>query len=315
VHGSLRSRLPGWVLVAALAGAAAVRAEDADKAREHYAVALQAYDLGKYEEAIAEFQEAYRFKEAPGLLYNIAQAYRLSNRPEEAVRYYRTYLERKPDAVNAADVQGKIDRLNTLIEDRKTANASPAAVSVPKTAQRPANSSPETTAGTAVSSAPAAQPPATAATTDRATAATSAADPPARSAAPPPRAPSLAIPSAPAASAKAAPAEAVAARSPEKFWTARKAGWIATGLGAAALAFAVYFGVEARSASSEMESAAAAGRPFDPSVESKGQRAQTLSRVLLASAAVGFGAGGILLGTSGRSPIDAAALASSEESR
>jgi hypothetical protein len=64
-----------------------------------------------------------------------------------------------------------------------------------------------------------------------------------------------------------------------------------------------------------MESAAAAGRPFDPSVEAKGNRAQTLSRVFLASAVVGLGTGGILLGTSGRTPIDAAARASSEESR
>jgi tetratricopeptide (TPR) repeat protein len=306
------------VLVAALCAAAAVRAEDADKAREHYAIALQAYDLGKYDEAIAEFQEAYRFKEAPGLLYNIAQAYRLSNRPEEAVRYYRTYLERKPDAVNAADVQAKIDRLNALIEDRKAANAPTAAGSVPRTPERPADSNPQTSAP-AASTSPTPGQPATAPRGERATVATPAAESPARSAAASAasasRAPSLVIPSAPTANANVAPAEAVAATSPEKFWTARKAGWIATGLGAAALAFAVYFGLEARSASSEIESAAAAGRPFDPSVESKGQRAQTLSRVLLASAAVGFGAGGILLGMSGRSPIDAAARASSEDTR
>src|SRR5436305_12400446 len=103
-------------LVAAAAGAvflcsSGARAEDADKAREHYSVALRAYDAGKYDEAIAEFEVAYRYKDAPGLLYNIAQAYRLSNRPEEALRFYRTYLERKPDAANRAEAEAKIERL------------------------------------------------------------------------------------------------------------------------------------------------------------------------------------------------------------
>ncbi|HVI24246.1 MAG TPA: tetratricopeptide repeat protein [Myxococcales bacterium] len=279
MQGSLGGRFLGVALVAATSFASAVRAEDADKAREHYSVGLRAYDLGNYDEAIAEFEEAYRQKDAPGLLYNIGQAYRLSNRPEEAVRYYRTYLDKKPDAANAADVQAKIDRLTSILEERKAANPPPAQ-----------KARPVVVAPRAPTSAPAVSPPPS-----------------------PLRAPSLA----PApATTKAAPVEAVAAKAPgDRYWTGRRVGWVATGIGAAALALAVYFGVEAHGAAADMEGAAAAGRPFDASVEAKGNRAQTLSRVFLASALVGFGTGGILLGTSGRTPIDAAARASSEESR
>jgi hypothetical protein len=88
---------------------------------------------------------------------------------------------------------------------------------------------------------------------------------------------------------------------------------VATGVGAAALAFAVYFGLEARSAAAHMETDAAAGHPFDAGVDAKGRTAQTLSRVMLASSAIGFGAAGLLWSAAGRTPIEAAATARSEE--
>jgi tetratricopeptide (TPR) repeat protein len=256
----------GVALGAAIVCASAARGEDADKAREHYSVGLRAFDLGKYDEAISEFEEAYRCKDAPGLLYNIAQAYRLSNRPEEALRYYRTYLERKPDAPNRAEAESKIERLAAILEERKA--RSPALVETP-----PSRAS------------------------------TLAAMP---------RPPALVVPAA-APGLRAAPAEAVAARAPARFWTARRAGWVATSVGAAALAFAVYFGLEARGAASQMESDAAARRPFDASIDAKGQKAQTLSRMLLASAAVGFGAGGLLFRSASRPPLEAGATSSSAE--
>ncbi|MFL5414065.1 MAG: tetratricopeptide repeat protein, partial [Myxococcales bacterium] len=270
------------LLVAATSLAQAQESAPADatvQAKAHFRDGSALYRVARYGEAIAEFEEAYRQKDAPGLLYNIGQAYRLSNRPEEAVRYYRTYLEKKPDAANLADVQAKIDRLTSILEQRKAANPPPAQKARPVVVAPPA-----------------------------ATPAPAASTPPS-----PLRGPSLA----PApATTKAAPVEAVAAKAPaDRYWTGRRVGWVATGIGAAALALAVYFGVEAHGAAADMEGAAAAGRPFDASVEAKGNRAQTLSRVFLASALVGFGTGGILLGTSGRTPIDAAARASSEESR
>ncbi|MFL5451037.1 MAG: tetratricopeptide repeat protein, partial [Myxococcales bacterium] len=213
MQGSLGGRFLGLALVAATSFASAVRAEDADKAREHYSVGLRAYDLGNYDEAIAEFEEAYRHKDAPGLLYNIGQAYRLSNRPEEAVRYYRTYLEKKPDAANAADVQAKIDRLTSILEERKAANPPPAQKARPVVVAPPA-----------------------------ATPAPAVSAPPLR----------LRAPSPAPATTRAAPVEAVAAKAPaDRYWTGRRVGWVATGIGAAALALAVYFGVEAHGAAAD----------------------------------------------------------------
>jgi tetratricopeptide (TPR) repeat protein len=270
LHASRPSRFRrflGVALGAALWCASAARGEDPDKARERYAVGLRAFDLGKYDEAISEFEDAYRYKDAPGLLYNIAQAYRLSNRPEEALRYYRTYLERKPDAPNRAEAESKIDLLAGILEERKA--RIPAIVE---------------TAPSRVASSFAVLP----------------------------RTPALVVPAA-AEGPRSAPAEAVAARTPARFWTARTAGWVAAGAGAAALALAVYFGLEARGAVSQMESAAGAGHPFDAGVDAKGQRAQTLSRIMFASSAVGFGAAGLLWNAASRTPIEAARNARSEE--
>ena len=260
----------GVALGAAVVFAAAAHGEDADKAREHYSVGLRAYDAGKYDEAIAEFEAAYRYKDAPGLLYNIAQAYRLSNRPEEALRFYRTYLERKPDAANRVEAEAKIERLASILEERKARNPALVEPAAPPSGLSQLAAMPRTPALVA---------------------------------------PALGqVPN-------AAPAEAVAARPPMRFWTSRRAGWAATGFGAAALAFAVYFGIEARGAASQMEGDAAAGRPFDPGVDAKGHKAQTLSRIFLASAAVGFGAGGLLFRAASRTPIETGATAAGEVSR
>jgi len=285
VQGSRPSwswRLSIASLAAALVCASPVRGDDADKAREHYTVGLRAYDAGKYDEAIAEFEAAYRYKDAPGLLYNIAQAYRLSNRPEQAVRFYRTYLERKPDAANHAEAEAKIERLASILEERKvrTAPVGEAAAATMGERAAPATAgdpTPEHRIGLSEIAAV-------------------------------PRTPALVAPAL-APVQTTVPAEALAARPPARFWTARRAGWVATGAGVAALALAAYFGLEAHSASNQMEADGTARRPFDPAVDAKGQKAQTLSRIFLASAAVGFGASGFFFRAASRTPIEAGAVA------
>ena len=68
--------------------------------KSHYEKATRAYDVGKYQEAIEEYQKAYEIGGDPPMLYNIAQAYRLNDQPGEAVRFYRRYLQRSPNARN-----------------------------------------------------------------------------------------------------------------------------------------------------------------------------------------------------------------------
>ena len=55
------------------------------------------------------------------MLYNIAQAYRLADQPAEAVRYYRRFLQRMPNARNRDDVERKIADQEKIAEERRKA--------------------------------------------------------------------------------------------------------------------------------------------------------------------------------------------------
>ena len=92
-----------------------------DEVKLHYQRATRAYDLQKYTEAIDEYQKAYEISGDPPMLYNIAQAYRLADQPGEAVRYYRRFLQRMPNARNRDDVERKIADQEKLAEQRKKA--------------------------------------------------------------------------------------------------------------------------------------------------------------------------------------------------
>jgi tetratricopeptide (TPR) repeat protein len=91
--------------------------------KAHYEKATRAYDLGKYQEAVDEYQKAYEIGGDPPMLYNIGQAYRLNDQPTEAIRFYRRYLQRSPNARNRDDVERKITDLEKLIDERRKAAA------------------------------------------------------------------------------------------------------------------------------------------------------------------------------------------------
>jgi hypothetical protein len=115
--------------------------------KAHYDKATRAYDVGKYNEAVEEYQKAYEIGGDPAMLYNIGQAYRLGDQPGEAVRFYRRYLQRSPNARNREDVERRITDLEKLAEARRqsaptplpppvTANPAPA-LPVPTPSQPP----------------------------------------------------------------------------------------------------------------------------------------------------------------------------------
>lgn len=91
-------------------------------ARQHYAAGTKHFDLGEYRQALDDFKEAYRLKEDPVFLYNIAQCHRLIGDAEsrvEALRFYKSYLNRAPSAPNRVEVEAKIVALQQAIEDEK----------------------------------------------------------------------------------------------------------------------------------------------------------------------------------------------------
>lgn len=129
---STRVRSSSLTLLAALAVtlafASAARAAELTPSQKAemkslYERATRAYDVGKYAEAIEEYQKAYEIGGDPPMLYNIAQAYRLNDQPGEAVRFYRRYLQRAPQARNREDVERKIADLEKQVEERRKQQA------------------------------------------------------------------------------------------------------------------------------------------------------------------------------------------------
>jgi tetratricopeptide (TPR) repeat protein len=120
--------LPALALTIAIAwssyadGAQLTQAQK-DEVKLHYQRATRAYDLQKYQEAIEEYQKAYEISGDPPMLYNIGQAHRLADQPVEAVRYYRRFLQRMPNARNREDVERKIADQEKVIEERRKAAA------------------------------------------------------------------------------------------------------------------------------------------------------------------------------------------------
>jgi hypothetical protein len=112
-------RVVGLVILIVLAGGAA-RAQISDSAarqaaREHYQKGSVAYELGHYDAAITEYEAAYRAFNEPTLLYNLGQAHRLARHLTEALHFYKMYLIKVPDAPNRADVEARINALQTAI--------------------------------------------------------------------------------------------------------------------------------------------------------------------------------------------------------
>jgi tetratricopeptide (TPR) repeat protein len=134
--------LPALALTLALvwassANAAQLTQAQKDEVKLHYQRATRAYDLQKYQEAIEEYQKAYEISGDPPMLYNIGQAYRLADQPTEAVRYYRRFLQRMPNARNREDVERKIADQEKLIEERRKAAAAVAPPPPPPVTKSP----------------------------------------------------------------------------------------------------------------------------------------------------------------------------------
>lgn len=109
------------VVLALLATASVAHAQSAEQkkaAKEYFEQARRLYDVGKYQEAIEAYQKAYLNVEDPVFLYNIAQSHRLNNQPEDAIRFYKNYLRRSPDASNRGEVEKKMEDLQKELDDK-----------------------------------------------------------------------------------------------------------------------------------------------------------------------------------------------------
>ncbi len=99
-------------------------ADDTAQAREHFVAGTRAFELGQFSIAVDEYAAAYRLRDDPALLYNLGQAHRLAGHPVEALRFYRLFLSKVPDAPNRPEIQTKIDELRKLVEQQRRAESS-----------------------------------------------------------------------------------------------------------------------------------------------------------------------------------------------
>jgi tetratricopeptide (TPR) repeat protein len=99
---------PAWLLAVVLAATASIsisaRADnktgDRAAAGEAYREGQRQYDLNDFAKALELFKRAYTLYDEPALLYNIAQCYRQLGDEEQAIKFYKSYLRRMPEAPN-----------------------------------------------------------------------------------------------------------------------------------------------------------------------------------------------------------------------
>ena len=128
------------VLVALLSVSSPAFAVDKAAARVAYERATKLYDLNQFGDALEEFKKAYLAFDDPAFLFNIAQCHRQLGNNAEAVKFYRSYLRKVPEAPNADEVRKLIGTLEETIEREK--RAAPPAVTAPPP---PTATSPTTT--------------------------------------------------------------------------------------------------------------------------------------------------------------------------
>jgi tetratricopeptide (TPR) repeat protein len=115
-----------WILVLLLlVGGGVAHADDTADAKRLFMSGTRHFDLTEFEAALNDYKEGYRKKDDPVFLYNIAQCYRLLNKNDEALRFYRSYLNRKPDAANRVEVETKIGQLQQAIAAQDQARSTP----------------------------------------------------------------------------------------------------------------------------------------------------------------------------------------------
>jgi tetratricopeptide (TPR) repeat protein len=145
-----------------LAATGQARADDAAVARKHYERGTTLYDLRRYREAAAEYERAFELRNEPSLLFDIGQAYRLAGDYEPALRSYRAYLRRLPNAPDRPEVLRHIALTEKLLDEQRGAGArhpaGEAAPTPPAPAPAPAPSLQPSPALTATAPAPAPTP-------------------------------------------------------------------------------------------------------------------------------------------------------------
>lgn len=139
-----RKDMTGWLLgifiLFAATPLAFAQSGDRERAKAHFAAGESRFKAGDYRGAIVEFTAADALVPSPILAFNIALAHEKLGEDESALRLYRDYLARRPDAPNRATVEVRITDLQARIATRRP--VSPPVVTTPDLDQLPEGEAP-----------------------------------------------------------------------------------------------------------------------------------------------------------------------------
>src|SRR3954462_5512358 len=84
-------------------------------AKEAFESAQSAFVRGEYLVAAERFLSAYEHKPYPAFLFNVAVSYEKARQLEKARDYFTKYLDKDPNASDAAQVKLRLDVINQLL--------------------------------------------------------------------------------------------------------------------------------------------------------------------------------------------------------
>jgi outer membrane cobalamin receptor len=141
--------------VALLLCSAVARADERSEARAHFKKGMAAIAEGQYDVGVQELQAAYAILPHPNVLFNIARAYVDMGELENAIDYYKRYLEGDPKdrdevARTVAGLEARLRKQQAMLVEAQRAPASeaqPQPAPIQAAGPRPAPSAPAPPAG------------------------------------------------------------------------------------------------------------------------------------------------------------------------
>ncbi len=105
-----------WVQVCIVTLLASATAHaDKEKARAHFRKGMAAYMLDRYEQAIPEFESGFNEEPEAAFLYNLAQSHARLGHLQQAINFYRKYLDMGAPPDDVAQVQKRIEELEAMV--------------------------------------------------------------------------------------------------------------------------------------------------------------------------------------------------------
>ncbi len=106
--------------------AARAQDESLNRARDAFDAGQDLFQQGKFAEAATKFIEAHEARPFAQFLFNIGACYEKSNKYQEAIDYYKKYIDAKPSDDDVSKTNQRIKALEKAIQEIAASGADPA---------------------------------------------------------------------------------------------------------------------------------------------------------------------------------------------